>query len=87
MKNLLIIGSCAAVLMASTAVTRADQSIDRTMTFTIPAHAIQSYVSTLTEKSDFSVFVDKECPAELQQLALRRLWKILPTEKTDSPFS
>ena len=86
MKNVLKFASCVAVLMASTAVTRAEQTIDRTMTFAIPVHAIQSFVSTLTEKSDFTVFVDKECPVELQQLALRKLWKFLPTEKTDSPF-
>jgi hypothetical protein len=87
MKNLLKVGSCVAVLLASTAAVRADQTIDRTMTFAIPVHAIQSFVSTLTEKSDFTVFVDKECPVELQQLALRKLWKLLPVEKTDSPFS
>jgi hypothetical protein len=87
MKNLLKVGSCVAVLLASTAAARADQTIDRTMTFAIPVHAIQSFVSTLTEKSDFTVFVDKECPVELQQLALRKLWKLLPVEKTDSPFS
>jgi hypothetical protein len=87
MKNLLKVGSCVAVLLASTAAARADQTIDRTMTFAIPVHAIQSFVSTLTEKSDFTVFVDKECPVELQQLALRKLWKLLPVEKTDSPYS
>jgi Protein of unknown function (DUF3306) len=94
MNNVLKLGSLAVMLMASTTIAHADegkvvtdQSVDRTMTFAIPVHAIQSVVSTLTEKSDFTVFVDKECPVELQQLALRKLWKYLPTEKTDSPFS
>ena len=93
MKKLLKIGSCVAVLVASTAIARAEEgkvvtgeTFDRTMTFAVSVHAIQSFVSTLTEKSDYTVFVDKECPVELQQLALRKLWKFLPSEKTDSPF-
>jgi hypothetical protein len=94
MKKLLKFGSFAAMLIASAVSAQADESkagmdqkVDRTMTFAVPVHAIQSFVSTLTEKSDFTVFVDKECPVELQQLALRKLWKFLPSEKTDTPFS
>jgi Protein of unknown function (DUF3306) len=66
---------------------KAAEQVDRTMTFAIPRHAMQAFVETLGKDTDFSVFVDKECPVELHQMALRKLWKQLPEAKNDSPWS
>jgi hypothetical protein len=61
--------------------------VDRTITFAIPSHAIASYVATLNEKSDFAVFVHEDCPADLQRMALRKLWKMLPQETANSAYN
>jgi hypothetical protein len=62
-------------------------AVDRTLTFAIPSHAIASYIATLNERSDFTVFVHQDCPADLQRMALRRLWKMLPQDSADSAFN
>jgi hypothetical protein len=59
-------------------------AVDRTLTFAIPSHAIASYIATLNEASDFTVFVHQDCPADLQRLALRRLWRMLPQDAADN---
>ena len=37
-------------------------------------------VDQLTANSDFTIFMRPDCPPELQQKALQRLWKLLPAE-------
>ena len=35
-------------------------------------------VDHLTLESDYSIFMHKDCPPELQKKALQRLWQLLP---------
>jgi hypothetical protein len=69
------------------ATVQAETAADRTLTFAIPSHALHSYVATLDERSDFSVFVDKDCPTDLQRLALRKLWRMMPQDVAESAFN
>jgi hypothetical protein len=62
-------------------------SVDRSITFAIPSHALASYVATLDPSSDFSVFATKDCPTDLQQMALRKLWKVLPQQTAESAYN
>lgn len=88
MKTSLRFAAVAAAILASGAAQANDSDkatqADRSITFAIPSHAVASYVATLSDKSDFSVFVDRDCPLELQQMALRKLWKMLPAEQANN---
>jgi hypothetical protein len=75
------------MMCAASAGAEEAQAVDRTMTFAIPSHALASYVATLDAASDYSVFVDAQCPPELQRMALRRLWKMLPQETAESAYN
>jgi hypothetical protein len=81
----------ASVAVAATLTTGAmaddARSADPAMTFAIPSHALHSYVATLGASSDFSVFVDKDCPPELQRMALRKLWTMMPQETAESAYN
>jgi hypothetical protein len=44
-----------------------------------PPHPSESInIRLLGPQSDFSIFVDRDCPDEVQRRALRHLWKLLP---------
>jgi hypothetical protein len=75
------------IICATSARANDAASIDRSITAAIPSHALASYVATLDETSDFSVFATKDCPTDLQQMALRKLWKVLPQQTAESAYN
>jgi hypothetical protein len=50
-----------------------------------PPHPAESIdIRSLDLNSDYSIFVEKNCPAVVQKRALRHLWKLLPKPEPGS---